>query len=310
MPLIDDTPFTILDVFNEVSGTLNDLGLRWYTTTDISNSIQDQYNKLVALLCPIEVSTLFPLTNSPYYNLASQISNFMYISGIYNPQINIWLQGCTYKSFQSNAQTNMSEGSPRYFNIVDMKRVLIWPFLRNPSGVLYLIYKAKAPTIANNHIPILPHSVGSQLLEYSTIADLLEQAREFKKASSWWLKLYKPIFPSTKSIFEQAKQEIKALARYDRELVLEPYRWLFHGGVNGVTSMAYINNETPSGTINGTNPTFTIAQVPNPSGSLLLTRNGQVMVSGEGYTLAGRIITFLTGFIPTTDDVLRAWYQV
>jgi hypothetical protein len=101
----------------------------------------------------------------------------------------------------------------------------------------------------------------------------------------------------------------------DRETVLEPYRWIFHGGASG--NVTWINNEQPSGTIDGTNGVFTIANIPNPSSSLLLMKNGQVLYSGVGYTINGRTITFQTGYIPqpaggtdSTGDLLRAWYQI
>lgn len=78
-------------------------------------------------------------------------------------------------------------------------------------------------------------------------------------------------------------------------------------GSGGILST--INNDTPSGVMDGVNPTFVLAYTPNPAASLVLTRNGQVMIVGQAYTLAGRVITFLAGFIPQADDVIRAWYQ-
>lgn len=308
MPLTDDVANSIGDIFTEVSSTLYDTGLKWFSTNDINNSIQDQYNKLVALLCPIEKSTFIPIQAGPYYNLTNQIEDFMYLSAIYNPQTNTWLRGYTRKEFSRNWLTYQSIGNPRFFNVVDFRRLLIWPYLNPAAGVLYIIYKARAPLISASHIPILPYSIASQMLEYSAIADLLEQAREFSKATAWWNKLFKPIFPSTRSIFDQAKLEIKALARNDRETVLEPYRWIFHGGQFNVATS--INNETPAGTINGVNTIFTMAQVPNPSSSMILTRNGQVQIVGEAYTLVGTVITFNVNFIPQGGDVLRVWYQI
>lgn len=308
MPLANDTANTIGDIFIEVSTTLHDAGLKWFSTNDINNSIQDQYNKIVALLCPIEKSTLIPFIASPYYNMRS-IQDFMYLSAIYNPQINSWLRGFPNKDFNRNYFTFQNIGNSRYYNILDLNKIVIWPYLNPAKGLFYIIYKAKAPTISNNHIPLLPYSVGSQILEYATIADLLEQAREFKKAAGWWDRLFKPIGTNKKSIFQQAKDEIKSLARYDREMVLEPYRWIFHTG--GQTDVSLnVDNEVPLGTINGVNANFTIAQLPNPVSSLLLTRNGQIQVIGEAYTLAGTVITFNTNFIPQNNDVLRAWYRI
>jgi hypothetical protein len=154
----------------------------------------------------------------------------------------------------------------------------------------------------------LPHSVASQLLEYATVADLLEQAREFKKAGIWWDKIYKPLTTTTKSLIDQARVEIKSLSRMDMETVLEPYRWIFQGGTFSDTM--WIDNETPDGTKDGTNPIFTLAQVPNPTASLILSRNGQILFQGNDYNLNGRTITYETGQIPQPSDSERAWYQI
>lgn len=75
----------------------------------------------------------------------------------------------------------------------------------------------------------------------------------------------------------------------------------------------FVYNETPSGTINGVNATFTLANTPaTGSGSvstLELTLNGVVLEPGAGndYTLSGSTITML--LVPLTGDKLRAFYM-
>lgn len=310
---MDDTAVTIRSIFNEVQTNLNEAGLRWFSEADILAALQESYNKIVALLCPIEYSTLIPKQSSPYYNLTQQIPDFMYISAAYNPDTNLWLEVMPYRMFKSQYQTYLAVGQPKWATIIDFNRVMFWPFLPTATGVLYLLYKAKAPLISYDHIPILPLSVAKQLLEYFTTADLFEQAREFTKAAMWWNKLYAAP-PGQKTILVQAELEIKALARMDRETVLEPYRWIMHGGSFNVAN--WINNETPAGTIDGSNASFTLATVPNPTSSVILTKNGQILYNGLGYTLSGANITFQTGYIPNPPsgadpgDAIRSWYQV
>ena len=72
----------------------------------------------------------------------------------------------------------------------------------------------------------------------------------------------------------------------------------------------FVDNETPTGTINGTNDTFTLASSPSPTASLQLFKNGQLMISGGAdYTLTGNSIVYVTGAIPITGDVHRASYR-
>lgn len=311
---MDDQSVSIRSIFNEVQVNLNEAGLRWFTEGDILASLQESYNKIVALLSPIEYSTLIPKQSSPYYQLTQQIPDFMYLSGVYNPDTNLWLEAMTYRMMKSQYQTYLAIGQPKWVTIIDFNRVMFWPFLPQATGVLYLLYKAKAPLITYDHVPILPLSVSRQLLEYFTTADLFEQAREFSKAGIWWNKLYNAA-PGQKTIMVQAELEIKALARMDRETVLEPYRWIFHGGTFNVAN--WINAETPAGTIDGVNASFTLAAVPNPTSSVILTKNGQILYNGVGYTLNGASITYQSGYIPNPSagtgdpgDLIRAWYQI
>src|SRR3990167_8546159 len=68
-------------------------------------------------------------------------------------------------------------------------------------------------------------------------------------------------------------------------------------------------SETPSGAINGSNVTFTLAATPD-SGTLRLYRNGVRLKAGSGndYTLSGGTITMAQA--PESGDVLLADYDV
>lgn len=88
----------------------------------------------------------------------------------------------------------------------------------------------------------------------------------------------------------------------------------FSGGSAPITSANFVDGVTPTGTINGTNgtdgnPTFTLPSAPSPAASLQLYKNGQEMVVGTAFTLSTLTITYLTGFIPVTGDIHRAWYR-
>ena len=73
-------------------------------------------------------------------------------------------------------------------------------------------------------------------------------------------------------------------------------------------SSSFVYDETPSGTVNGSNVTFTLANTP-VAGTLVLYRDGQRLVpGGADYTLSTATITFVTA--PTTGSILRADYQL
>jgi hypothetical protein len=71
---------------------------------------------------------------------------------------------------------------------------------------------------------------------------------------------------------------------------------------------SFVVRETPTGTINGSNTTFTLANTPL-SGTETVFLNGILQDAGAGndYTISGGTITFLTA--PATGDKIRVNYQ-
>ena len=72
---------------------------------------------------------------------------------------------------------------------------------------------------------------------------------------------------------------------------------------------AWIFNETPTGALNGSNKTFSLAAAPINGTDLMLYLNGLYMASGSAldYTLTGTIVNFAEA--PLSGDVIRANYR-
>lgn len=79
---------------------------------------------------------------------------------------------------------------------------------------------------------------------------------------------------------------------------------------SGLTTTNFVTSEVPSGTVDGSNTNFTLANTPT-AGTVKVYVNGVRMNPGSGndYTISGNTLTFLTGAIPTTGDVLLADYM-
>ena len=75
------------------------------------------------------------------------------------------------------------------------------------------------------------------------------------------------------------------------------------------TFAVFADAETPAGTVDGVNPTFTLADPPSPPESLTLTVNGVVQEPNVDFTIAGSTITFQAGSIPLGGDALLSWYR-
>lgn len=72
-----------------------------------------------------------------------------------------------------------------------------------------------------------------------------------------------------------------------------------------LSSSSLVRRETPSGTINGTNVSYTLANSP-VAGSEEVYLNGLLQTAGDDYTISGSTITYATALI--AGDVLRVNY--
>jgi hypothetical protein len=74
---------------------------------------------------------------------------------------------------------------------------------------------------------------------------------------------------------------------------------------------SYVDYETPSGVIDGSNAVFTLAASPDPVTSLAVYRNGLMQQAGTDYNLQpdGSLL-FVPESIPQAGDMLRATYRM
>lgn len=79
-----------------------------------------------------------------------------------------------------------------------------------------------------------------------------------------------------------------------------------NAGTYATGSADFVNNETPSGLVNGSNTSFTLANTP-VSGTLHLLRDGQEIYETNDWTISGATITMVAA--PVTGSVIRANYQ-
>lgn len=81
-------------------------------------------------------------------------------------------------------------------------------------------------------------------------------------------------------------------------------------GGGGLTTANFIYNETPSGTINGTNVTFNLANTPT-SGTVELYKNGVLLAITIDYTISGSTITYIIApnTVPYTDMLTASYLK-
>lgn len=114
---------------------------------------------------------------------------------------------------------------------------------------------------------------------------------------------------------EDDKLKIDAIGFLREELdKLRQLRTQVLGGGGGMSkialNMAFVDNETPTGTIDGANKDFVLAHVPSPAASLKVYLNGQRMKLTDDYTYtaATRTISFVSA--PLTGNFIFCDYRV
>jgi len=85
------------------------------------------------------------------------------------------------------------------------------------------------------------------------------------------------------------------------------YTWTHPLQTGTVMISAGIVQETPSGTVNGSNTTFTTTYAPSSAANLELYQDGLLLVNGTDYTLSSSTITMTTA--PATGQTLTAKYS-
>ncbi len=80
-------------------------------------------------------------------------------------------------------------------------------------------------------------------------------------------------------------------------------------GGGSYTGPGFVDNEVPSGVIDGLNTVFGLSDTPSPSASLELLLNGIALSPGVDYTVSANSITMLAASTPRTGDVFRAFFR-
>jgi hypothetical protein len=84
--------------------------------------------------------------------------------------------------------------------------------------------------------------------------------------------------------------------------------YILVNAASGLSGSNFVDDETPAGTVNGSNTTFTLANTP-VAGSVKLYCQGVRLNAGAGndYTISGATITMLSA--PLTGEILKADYR-
>jgi hypothetical protein len=114
------------------------------------------------------------------------------------------------------------------------------------------------------------------------------------------------------SRFNVVEGNISDLINKFNELNLKVVNLQLYGNTGQTGNHQHVSCEVPSGSVNGVNVTFTVSQVPVPSSSLHLYKNGMLQKEGTGndYQLNVRTITFSSDNVPEAGSNILASYMI
>lgn len=288
---------------------VGDINYKRFPISKMNAYIQDGYALSSAITGSIQKSVTFPFPDdTPYINLREQIPDYFAVLGIYNLKTRKWIPPVSQKAL-SNSRSDWERwtGEPSScFFVLDFNRICILPYQTIGSGLFVLWYLAAPQVMVDGAIPVLPFSEHLALADYAT-GELQDEQKEFGKSPSYIERFYRSL--------HSMERLVNNLASNDKELVLQPYKFMsLYGGGGNVGSgigedAVFIDNQTPIGAVDGINGTFRLPSVPIPAASLCLFRNGLLTYNGVAYTISGSVITFTADYIPSSGDLLRAWYR-
>jgi hypothetical protein len=81
-------------------------------------------------------------------------------------------------------------------------------------------------------------------------------------------------------------------------------------GPCGGTAPSFMDGDSPAGIVDGSNASFTLSAVPNPTTSLAVYRNGVLQKTGQDYSFTGTTLQFVAASAPQPGDTLLASYRL
>lgn len=176
-----------------VRQNLADVGITFYSESEINDSLQDAYNEIVAkTLCHIKQSTALNWSavvgNYIDFETDFAITDYLGTYAIFNNLTNWWLRDDISIRDLDRIRRDWEQwrGQPQFWVPHSLKYIIVAPINLPGTGTFTPWYYAKAPTMTiDSDVPVIAADQHT-LLEYYATADLLESAEERVKAQAWW----------------------------------------------------------------------------------------------------------------------------
>lgn len=172
-----------------VESNLSDAGV-FFSANAINDSLQDAYNEVsTRTRCIIKSVSVNQVANSPYYDFITLgVTDYLATIGLFNINTQFWLRDdLSLRDFDRLRRNwELWTGSPQFWAPHSLKYIAVAPNEAAITTQMFTLwYWAVAPTFtADSDTPLIATDK-QNLLENYACADLLGDAKEFTKASSY-----------------------------------------------------------------------------------------------------------------------------
>ncbi len=201
---------TFEQIKSSVKSNLDDVGV-FFSEADLTESLEDAHSEILFLSkCRVKKLTLDFIAR-PYYDFKILgVEDFIACMAVYNNNTNRWLfDDLTVRDFDDIRQDwELWTGTPQNWAPVNLDLVAIVPYMSPAEGNFDLYYVAKAPTLTDTSESPLLATDAQKLLEFYCTADLLEQAEEFTKASTYWKEYFEGLMEYSDRVRNLARRDL------------------------------------------------------------------------------------------------------
>lgn len=159
----------------------------------IRDSIQDGYDEILIYTECVEATTSVPFAaNSIYYDLYSNIPGFFRITKLFNQSTNRWVRCVDSRVLDKfRFDWELASGTPWFAHIVNFRYLAFFPHYTNAPLKSFDVFYKKGQDVllSDTQVPQVPPPYDRCIEMYAT-ADILEQEREFSKATNYLLEYY------------------------------------------------------------------------------------------------------------------------
>ena len=192
---------------------LNDVGVTFYSETDLNDSFQDAYDDIICLSqCIVKSVTLNWISNLSYYDMVNDcgVTDYLGTVAIFNNTTNLWLRDDLNLRDLDRLRRDWEcwSGTPQFWVTSDSNHIAIAPKLSVATGNFKLVYWATAPVLTDDSNGLLTAADVQNLFEFYITADMLEQAQEFSKAAEFWEKYYSSLEEYSQRVKNNSKSDL------------------------------------------------------------------------------------------------------